>query len=156
MGFPSENYPTVNGAICSWAKLTVKIFGERAVGIQKATWKHGLEQKKIQGRGSEPLGVVEGVYSAEASIELLIADSRYLKRYLTGIAGLGFFQQEFQASLHYKIENGSEMLISLVNCKLNESSSDASAGSSDAIVVPHPLTVMRIIEDGMYGVQPGT
>ncbi len=153
MPFPSEAYPTVNGAVCAWAQLTVKLMGDRVVGLQKASWKHSLERKPVYGRGLEPIGFTEASYKAEAAVELLFSDSQYLKGILRDVAGLGFFQQVFQSTLHYKLVDGPEYLIALVDCYINESGSDASAGSGDQIIVPHPLTVRRIIEDGKYGVQ---
>lgn len=62
------------GTMIGWTRVSLRLFGRDVVGIRKISYKDEEEIENEYGGGKMPIGESEGMYKAEASVELTLEE----------------------------------------------------------------------------------
>ncbi len=136
------DYPLVNGARQEWSSVELKIKGAVAIGVKEFSYNDKLEPTKVYGLHAQPLGRTRGVYSAEASITLLLDEANTLIQAL----GDGFKEVTFDITCAYS-EGGATITDEIIGCRIKGLDQSLSQGA-DGAVRKFDLDVMYIVWNG--------
>ncbi len=136
------DYPLVNGARHEWSSIEVKIKGATTIGIKEMSYNDKLEPSKVYGLHAQPLGRTRGVYTAEASITLLLDEANTLIQAL----GDGFKEVVFDITCAYS-EGGATITDEIIGCRVKGLDQSLSQGA-DGAARKFDLDVMYIIWNG--------
>ena len=136
------DYPLVQGTRVEWSSVEVKLAGAAALGIKDFSYKDALEPTKVYGLHAQPLGRTRGVYTAEASITLLLDEADALIQLL----GAGFKEVVFDVTCAYS-EGGKTITDEIIGCRI-KTTDQALTQSADGTSRKFDLDVMYIIWNG--------
>lgn len=136
------DYPLVNGTRHEWTSIEIKVKGQIVLGVKELSYNDKLEPTKVYGVHAQPLGRTRGVYSAEASITLLLDEANTLIQTL----GDGFKEQVFDITCAYS-EGSSTITDEIIGCRIKGLDQSLSQGS-DATARKFDLDVMYIVWNG--------
>lgn len=136
------DYPLVNGSRHEWTSIEVKVKGSIVIGIKELSYNDKLEPTKVYGVHAQPLGRTRGVYSAEASISLLLDEANTLIQAL----GDGFKEAVFDITCAYS-EGGATITDEIIGCRIKGLDASLSQGA-DPAVRKFDLDVMYIVWNG--------
>ncbi len=140
----------VNGVPYSFSSLGIAagpIMGgaRQYYEAQAISYKHGMERGELRGNSQGLLGVTNGQYKPEASMEFGLDAAFSFKRSL----GDGWMNVPFHVTLTFGSDDGTRMHIVNFDAKLKEDSVDGSKGV-EPMTGKMPMQVLGTInEDGM-------
>lgn len=139
------SYPLINGMRASWAEISFKIKGAKAIGVKEISYRPSLEGSDVYGTGVMPIGRTRGQAKFEASVTLNKEEFDALIKDL----GDGYGEKPFDIVVQYRLEG-----VALVNsdrivaCRI-KSPDQSHAQGADALTVKVDLHPADIILNGL-------
>ncbi len=142
-------YPLVNGVRHEWSSIEIKLDGQVYVGVKSISYDDKLEPTAVRGTHPKKIGRTRGVYDANGSIELYLAEATIFRRALAAkVGGNGYKEVAFDIVVSYGENDFDTITDEIIGCRIK---SDAGGGSQgpDALVTKWDLDVMDILWDGI-------
>jgi hypothetical protein len=140
-------YPLINSTRHSWASLEAKFNGQIYVGFSGITYSDSLDPESVYGTGVEPLGETDGEYSAEGSVEFLLAEFYHF----TAALGPGYKMVHFDVTVSYTAAGIATITDELIGCRIKKVNADQKRGPT-GIVRPCDLYIRKILWNGLDSV----
>ncbi len=152
-----SDYPVINGHFVSWAEATFGISipdGEdiTVLDIVSIKWTSKLEGADVYGAGPVKRGRTIGQANFEGELAMYFDAAQRLKKALAAKSSNGkrYGTIPFDITVNYTPIDGDGTIatVLLQGARIMSAANDMSNGSTDALVVTMPLSLLRIEEDG--------
>lgn len=143
------SYPLINGTRHEWSSIELKLNGKIYVGVSSINYSAKLEPTKVYGVSPEPIGRTRGVYSAEGSIEMYLAEYNALLTDLSALGGL--MEVSFDAVVAYSEADFDVITDEVIGCRIKNIDASQSQGA-DPLKRKLDLDIMKIKFGGFENV----
>lgn len=140
-------YPLINGTRHEWSSVELKIKNQVFVGVKAFDYSDKLEPTKVYGTHAQPIGRTRGVYSAEGSIELWLAEYNELMKLL----GPGFKEVSFDTVASYSESAFDTITDEILGCRIKGLAASQAQGA-DALSRKLDLDIMLIRWNGLESI----
>ena len=150
-----DNFPLIDGQYVSWVEMgfSLEVYGGpsfQTKDFAAANFSDKLEPGKVRGTGPTIVGRTFGQYDADASITMYYASYIYFQRALKLIANAAFQGRvgavPFDIPISWTPLGGVGEVFSakLVGARIAGRDLKAAAGSTDALTIDIPLSIIRL------------
>lgn len=136
--------PLLNGVRHEWSSAEFRLKNRIVVGIKEFNYNDKLEPTKVYGTASEPIGRTRGVYLAEGSCTMYVAE---LYAFLA-VLGPGFKEVNFDGVAAYSDANIPTITDRVVGIRIKSIDASQSQGA-DPLVRKLDLDIMKILWNGL-------
>lgn len=140
----AASFPLIRGVKYDFSSVEVDINGEIFTDIQAVDYSDTVSRSFLRGANAVPLGRTRGEYEATGSITLSKRGGADLKALL----GNGFYEVSFDMTVSYSEAEEGVITDKVIGCQF-ESNENAHATGPDPLVEVFPLSVMRILWNGL-------
>lgn len=136
--------PLLNGSRHEYSSAEFRFKGRLIVGIKEFNYNDKLEPTKVYGTASEPIGRTRGVYLAEGSATMYLAEYQAF----IAILGPGFKEVSFDGVASYSDAGVATITDRIVGIRIKSVDASNSQGA-DPSVRKMDLDIMKVLWNGL-------